>query len=58
MAKYQFTILALDRIELRSGGADFEKLNDLGAEGWRVVQIREEETSERNLSVLMEREIP
>ena len=58
MAKYQFEILNLDRTELRSSGPDLDKLNAMGSSGWRIVHIREDDGTERNLTIVMEREMP
>lgn len=58
MTKYEFEFLVLDRTELRSSGPDLDKLNAMGALGWRIVHVREDDGSERNFALVMEREMP
>lgn len=58
MAKYEFTILMLDRVELRSNGPASDELNALGSQGWRIVHVREDWGSERHLAFILERETP
>ncbi|MGD0476482.1 MAG: hypothetical protein ABSB70_25185 [Candidatus Velthaea sp.] len=57
MPKYQFQIVFLDRLELRTNGAALEQLNGLGSEGWHIVHIKEDPSRERDLAVFLEREI-
>jgi hypothetical protein len=57
MRRYQFQIVFLDRLELRTNGAALEQLNALGAEGWHVVHIKEDPMRERDLAIFLEREI-
>ena len=55
--RYQFQIVYLDRLELRTNGAALDQLNALGAEGWHVVHIKETPMRERDLAIFLEREI-
>jgi hypothetical protein len=55
--KYEFNLVFLDRLELRTNGAAFEKLNGLGAEGWHIVHIKDDPRHERDLAVFMERQV-
>jgi len=57
MPKYQFQIVFLDRLELRTEGPALEHLNALGADGWRIVHIKEDPQRERDLAVVLERQI-
>jgi hypothetical protein len=57
MPRYQFQIVYLDRLELRTNGAALEQLNNLGAEGWHVVHVKETPLRERDLAIFLEREI-
>jgi hypothetical protein len=57
MRKYQFDLIFLDRLELRSNGAALDRLNALGADGWRIVHIKEDPLQAKQLAVFLEREI-
>jgi hypothetical protein len=57
MRRYQFQIVHLDRLELRTSGAALDQLNALGAEGWHIVHIKEAPLRERDLAVFLEREL-
>jgi hypothetical protein len=57
MRRYQFQIVHLDRLELRTSGAALDQLNALGAEGWHVVHVKEAPLRERDLAIFLEREI-
>jgi hypothetical protein len=57
MRKYEFRLVFLDRLELRSNGAALDELNALGAEGWHIVHIKEDPLQAKNLAVFLEREI-
>lgn len=56
MKQYEYFLVFLDRIELREGAEAFRRLNELGAEGWHVVHIREDPMHNRDLAFFMERE--
>jgi hypothetical protein len=56
MRKYEFKIAFLDRLELRTGGAALDQLNALGAEGWRIVHIKDDPQRERDFAIILERE--
>ncbi len=58
MTKYQFRLVFLDRLELRTDGAALEQLNALGADGWHIVHIKEDPQNARDLAVFLERELP
>ncbi len=58
MRKYEFRLVFLDRLQLRSQGAALEELNRLGADGWRIVHIKEDPLKASDLAVFMERELP
>jgi hypothetical protein len=46
-----------DRIELRTQGTRaLDQLNALGAEGWRIVHVKEDPQHARDLAVFLERE--
>ncbi len=57
MAKYEYKIAFLDRLELRTGGAALEALNALGAEGWHIVHIKDDPQRERDFAIVLERAI-
>ena len=57
MRQYQFQVVYLDRLELRTNGSALEQLNALGAEGWHIVHIKVDPMRERDLAVFLEREI-
>jgi len=50
-------VVYLDRLELRTSGAALEQLNELGADGWHIVHIKDNPMRERDLAVFLEREI-
>ena len=57
MKQYEFKLVFLDRVELRNEDSNtLSTLNALGAQGWRVVHIREDVQHERSLAVFLERE--
>lgn len=57
MKQYEFKLVFLDRVELREESSNaLETLNALGAEGWHVINIREDVQHERSLAVFLERE--
>jgi hypothetical protein len=57
MRRYEFRIVHLDRLELRTSGAALDQLNALGAEGWHIVHVKEAPLRERDLAIFLEREI-
>jgi hypothetical protein len=57
MRQYEFQLVFLDRLELRSHGPALEALNKFGADGWRIVHIKEDPLKASDLAVFMEREI-
>jgi hypothetical protein len=57
MRQYQFQVVFLDRLDLRTNGPDFDRLNALGGEGWHIVHIKDDPKNERHLAVFLEREI-
>ena len=57
MKQYEFKVIFLDRIELRDESSNaLATLNDLGAQGWHVVHIREDARTEREFAIFLERE--
>jgi hypothetical protein len=54
--QYEYSLAFLDRLELRTGVGAFNELNRLGAEGWRVVHVRDDPQHHRDLVFFMERE--
>jgi hypothetical protein len=56
MKHYEFRLVFLDRVELRTDGPALGELNALGAEGWHVVHIHEDPQHNRDLAFFMERE--
>jgi len=57
MKRFQFKLVALDRIELRKPGSEeLERLNASGAEGWHVVHVKEDPQNNRDLLFFLERE--
>jgi hypothetical protein len=57
MAKYEFKIVFLDRLELRTGGAALAELNALGGEGWHIVHLKDDPHRERDFAIILERQI-
>ncbi len=58
MKKFEFKVLTFDRIGLRDENSDeFSKLKALGADGWRIVHVKEDPQHDRGLLVFLEREI-
>jgi hypothetical protein len=57
MRRYEFQIVHLDRLELRTSGEALAELNALGAQGWHIVHIKETPLRERDLAIFLEREI-
>jgi len=57
MRKYQYDLVFLDRLELRTHGPALEQLNALGAEGWHVIHIKEDPMHASDLAVFLQREI-
>lgn len=59
MAKYEFRVVSLDRIELReSGSPAANELNAAGADGWHIVHVKEDPQHGRDLLIFLEREKP
>ena len=59
MTRYEFTVVALDRAELRqSGSPAANELNALGADGWHIVHVKEDPQHGRDLLIFLEREKP
>lgn len=57
MKKFEFELLAFDRSELRKkDSSEFAKLSALGADGWRIVHVKEDPQHDRDLLVFLERE--
>ena len=57
MKHYDFKLIFLDRVELREEESKaLASLNALGAEGWHVINIREDVQHERSLAIFLERE--
>jgi len=55
--KFQFKLLAVDRIELRKEDSqEMRRLNDLGSEGWHIVHVKEDPQNNRDLLLFLERE--
>jgi hypothetical protein len=57
MKKYEFQIVFLDRLELRSNGPAFVQLNAFGADGWRIVHVREDAQHAAAFAFILEREV-
>jgi len=57
MKRFEFQLVFLNRIELRSDGPALARLNEYGAAGWHIVQIREDPQHATDLAVFMEREL-
>jgi hypothetical protein len=59
MKRYEFKLVSFDRIELRDEGSHAHSaLNELGAQGWHIVNVRDDVRVERSLAIFLEREIP
>lgn len=57
MKRFQFQLVALDRIALREAGSnEMTKLNALGQEGWHIVHVKEDPQHSRDLLIFLERE--
>lgn len=57
MKRFQFKLVALDRIELRKQDSqELGRLNAAGAEGWRIVHVKEDPQNNRDLLFFLERE--
>lgn len=55
--KFQFKLLAVDRIEFRKEDShEMRRLNDLGSEGWHIVHVKEDPQNSRDLLLFLERE--
>ncbi len=58
MKRFEFKFVFLDRIQLRQADSEATKaLNALGAEGWHVVNVRDDAQHERDLAIFLEREL-
>jgi hypothetical protein len=58
LKRYEFKLSFFDRIELRTpDSAALAALNELGAQGWRIVHVREDPQHARDLAIFLEREI-
>jgi hypothetical protein len=57
MTRYEFKILTVERVHLRDEGAEsLAKLNAEGAEGWHIIEIRDDPRDHSHLVVYLQRE--
>jgi hypothetical protein len=58
MKRYEFKVLTVNRNQLRDGEpAETKRLNDEGAQGWRIVTVRDDPRDGSHLVFVMEREL-
>jgi hypothetical protein len=57
MRRYEFQLVFLNRVELRTDGPSLARLNELGSQGWHIVHIREDPQHATDLAIFMEREV-
>jgi hypothetical protein len=57
MASYEFKIVTIERTHLRDEpSSELERLNLLGADGWRMIAVRDDPRDGSRLIFFMERE--